>query len=86
VELPRDVRDQVRDRRLVPVARGQLGPGDLLVFRGATHVGLARSAAEFIHATTAGRPVVQTTAVDSSPWSAILDGCFRVDPNPEMIR
>ena len=78
VSLPRDVRDQARDSRLVPVPREELGPGDLLVFREATHIGLAVSAGEFLHATTASRPVVQLTAVDDPHWTALRDSCRRV--------
>jgi hypothetical protein len=78
IDLPRDVHDQVRDPRLRPVPREDLRPGDLLVFRGASHIGLAVSGREFVHATTVGSPVVQVNAVDDPHWAGVRDGFFRV--------
>ncbi|MEK7474210.1 MAG: C40 family peptidase [Candidatus Coatesbacteria bacterium] len=78
VDLPRDAGDQARDPRLTEVPRGALAAGDLLFFRQATHVGLAVSPQEFIHATTAGIPQVQVTAVDDPHWAALRDSCRRV--------
>jgi len=78
LDLPRDAHDQARDPRLASIPRRELRPGDLLVFRSAAHIGLAVSTEEFIHATTAGSPVVQVDSVDDPRWAEIRDGCFRV--------
>jgi hypothetical protein len=78
VDLPRDAGDQLRDRRLTEIPREALAAGDLLFFRQGTHVGLAVSPDGFIHATTAGSPQVQVTAVDDPHWAALRDGYRRV--------
>jgi hypothetical protein len=70
IALPRDAKDQLADPRLAAVPRDALAPGDLLFFHDATHVGLAVSRDEFVHATTAGRPEVQASAVDDPRWTA----------------
>lgn len=78
IVLPRDVKLMVGDPRLAPVARDAVIPSDLLVFGGASHVGMAISGKAFVHATTRLSPVVQISAIDDPHWAGIRDGCWRV--------
>jgi len=76
--LPRDADQQAADPRMVPVAREDILPGDLLFFADLGHVGMAVSKEEFIHATTSGKPEVQITAVDDLEWARKRDGIKRL--------
>ncbi|MDI6871455.1 MAG: C40 family peptidase [Bacillota bacterium] len=76
--LPRDACEQARDGRTVAVSRNDLQPGDLLFFADRSHVGLAVSHWEFIHATTHETPVVQVSAVDEAYWAGRRDEIRRL--------
>lgn len=69
--LPRDAHQQAQAPQTRPVSRDELIPGDLLFFGDYTHVGMAISHHEFIHATTWQEPVVQISAVDHPHWAGL---------------
>lgn len=79
VEMPRQVREQFRLGARVDRAR--LRPGDLVFFTtvapGASHVGIAVSEVEFIHAPST-RGVVRVERLDSSYWSRRFVGARRI--------
>lgn len=78
IVLPRDVKLMAADPRLVAVDRDAVISSDLLVFGGASHIGMAISGKAFVHATTRHSPVVQISAIDDPHWTGIRDGCWRV--------
>ena len=77
--LPRTVTEQYEQGQ--PVADGSIEPGDLLFFStvgpGASHVGIAISADEFVHAPSS-TGVVRVEPVQASYWSSRLVGIRRV--------
>lgn len=79
IEMPRQVREQFRLGARVD--RERLRPGDLVFFTtiapGASHVGIAVSDAEFIHAPST-RGVVRVERLDSSYWARRFVGARRV--------
>jgi cell wall-associated NlpC family hydrolase len=79
IDVPRQVRDQFRLGARVD--RGRLRPGDLVFFStvapGASHVGIAVSDVEFIHAPST-RGVVRVERLDSSYWSRRFVGARRI--------
>jgi len=78
ITLPRDAHLQAKDSRLIPVGRKDLLPGDVLFFSEYTHIGIAVSPREFIHATTNPSPVVQISEVDDPIWAQKQDDIRRV--------
>ena len=80
--MPRDADQQATWKGVLPVKRDDLLPGDLLFFGSAlskiTHTGMYIGDGEFIHAATAGHPVVQISRVDDQPWTRLLVACRRV--------
>jgi cell wall-associated NlpC family hydrolase len=78
ITLPRDADLQWADRRLAPVPRTRLRPGDLVFFgprRGAvTHVGLALGRGSFISATTRSRPEVRVDSLSDPYWKRLYRG------------
>lgn len=78
ITLPRDADLQWVDRRLAPVPRTRLRPGDLVFFgprRGAvTHVGLALGRGSFISATTRSRPEVRVDSLSDPYWKRLYRG------------
>jgi cell wall-associated NlpC family hydrolase len=81
ITLPRDADLQWADRRLAPVPRTRLRPGDLVFFgprRGAvTHVGLALGRGAFISATTRSRPEVRVDSLSDPYWKRLYRGARR---------
>lgn len=79
VQMPRQVRDQFLVGARVDRAR--LRPGDLVFFTtvapGASHVGIAISSDEFVHAPST-RGVVRVERIDTSYWSRRFVGARRV--------
>lgn len=75
--LPHNARRQATDPRMCPVSRRAVQSGDLLFFAKFTHVGMAISNREFIHATTWGRPGVQVSRTDDRHWRSRLDSMAR---------
>jgi cell wall-associated NlpC family hydrolase len=79
LEVPREVREQFRIGARVDRAR--LRPGDLVFFTtvapGASHVGIAISSDEFVHAPST-RGVVRVERIDTSYWSRRFVGARRV--------
>ena len=77
--LPRTVSEQYEAGR--EVSPGALEPGDLVFFstsaRGATHVGIAVSASEFVHAPSS-RGVVRVELLTAPYWSSRFVGIRRV--------
>jgi hypothetical protein len=82
ITLPRDADLQWADRRLPPVPRTRLRPGDLVFFgprRGAvTHVGLALGRGSFISATTRNRPEVRVDSLSDPYWKRLYRGARQV--------
>jgi gamma-D-glutamyl-L-lysine dipeptidyl-peptidase len=74
--LPRDAQPQADWSGLVPVARNELRPGDLLFFgasdRKITHTGMYIGGGEFINATVHEHPVVRIDKLDEPDWSKLL--------------
>ncbi len=66
--LPRDANQQAESERTRRITREELVPGDLIFFAKYSHVGMAISHHEFIHATTHLDPVVQISQVDDPHW------------------
>jgi cell wall-associated NlpC family hydrolase len=79
VQLPRTVPDQYRMGR--PIGARSVAPGDLVFFRttarGASHVGIAVSADEFVHAPTSAG-VVRLESLRSRYWLTRFLGARRV--------
>jgi cell wall-associated NlpC family hydrolase len=77
--LPREVRDQYRAGRSIDL--NDVEPGDLLFFetvsRGASHVGMAVGAGEFVHAPSE-RGLVRVERYDASYWARRFVGARRV--------
>ncbi|MFD4469308.1 C40 family peptidase [Rhodococcus sp. NPDC058505] len=67
VSVPRTTHDQVNAGS--PVGRGDLQPGDVVLFSGAEHVGLYAGDGTVVHAPTTGQPV-KKTPVDAMPFHA----------------
>lgn len=82
VLMPRDSLPQSRWEGSEPVALQDLRPGDLLYFgdtaEKVNHTGMYIGGGEFIHATSHGRPMVQISRLDESPWNERLVGCRRL--------
>jgi hypothetical protein len=82
VLMPRDSLPQSRWEGSEPVAPQDLRPGDLLYFGDSpekvNHTGMYLGGGEFIHATSQGRPMVQISRLDESPWSERLVGSRRL--------
>jgi gamma-D-glutamyl-L-lysine dipeptidyl-peptidase len=80
--MPRDAKDQATWASLVPVARDELKPGDLLYFGSSekriTHTGMYIGDGQFINATTYDRPVVRIDRLDDPHWVKLLVGARRV--------
>jgi cell wall-associated NlpC family hydrolase len=76
--LPRDADQQAACQGTVAVSRDEIVPGDLIFFGKHTHVGMAISHFEFIHATVHLDPVVQISRVDDPHWSERTDEIRRV--------
>ena len=79
IVVPRTVAEQYRIG--IPVKLADLEPGDLVFFsttgRGATHVGIAVSRDEFVHAPNS-KGVVRVEPVDSPYWHDRFVGARRV--------
>ena len=79
LSLPREVREQYGEGRRI--ARGDVQAGDLVFFetvsRGASHVGIALGAGEFVHAPSS-RGVVRVESYASEYWSSRWVGARRV--------
>ncbi|MGW0041143.1 C40 family peptidase [Rhodococcus sp. NPDC003348] len=67
VSVPRTTYDQVNGGS--PVGRGNLQPGDVVLFNGAEHVGLYAGGGMVVHAPTTGQPV-KKAPLDSMPFYA----------------
>lgn len=67
VAVPRTTYDQVNGGS--PVGRGDLEPGDVVLFNGAEHVGLYAGGGTVVHAPTSGQPV-KRAPLDSMPFFA----------------
>lgn len=67
--LERDASEQGTGKHLVNIQRGDILPGDLIFFTGFSHVGMAISHFDFIHATTNTKPVVQISQIDDPHWA-----------------
>jgi cell wall-associated NlpC family hydrolase len=79
--MPRDAQPQADWDGLLPIAREELQPGDLLFFGGGpkkiNHTGFYLGAGEFIHATTNTKPIIQISRLESEPWTHTLVACRR---------
>jgi peptidoglycan DL-endopeptidase CwlO len=77
--LPREVRDQYREGEAVDL--NQVKAGDLVFFetisRGASHVGLAIGAGQFVHAPSS-RGVVRVERYDAPYWAQRFVGARRL--------
>jgi cell wall-associated NlpC family hydrolase len=80
--LPREVRDQYHAG--IPIDLDEVEAGDLLFFetvgRGASHVGMAVGAGEFVHAPSS-RGVVRVERYDASYWVRRFVGARRITAN-----
>lgn len=80
--LPRDARPQADSIGVVPVAKDQVQPGDLLYFGASekkiTHTGMYIGNGEFINATTHGKPVIRIERLDDAHWAGLLVACRRL--------
>ncbi|MFC4602224.1 C40 family peptidase [Rhodococcus kronopolitis] len=65
VSVPRTTYDQANSG--APVSRGDLQPGDVVLFNGAEHVGIYQGNGRVVHAPTEGQPV-KSTPVDAMPF------------------
>ncbi len=79
--LPRDANQQAESERTRRITREELVPGDLIFFAKYSHVGMAISHHEFLHATTHLDPVVQISAVDDPHWVERTDESRRYIPH-----
>ena len=77
--LPRETREQYDQGKRVD--RDEVHPGDLVFFetvsRGASHVGIALGAGQFVHAPSS-RGVVRVESYESEYWSSRWVGARRV--------
>jgi cell wall-associated NlpC family hydrolase len=82
VMLPRDAGPQAKWSGVVPVAREELQPGDLLYFGRSedkiTHTGLYIGDGKFINATAHDKPMVQICDLSDSHWTELLVASRRV--------
>jgi gamma-D-glutamyl-L-lysine dipeptidyl-peptidase len=82
VLLPRDAQPQAAWSGMIPVARGDVEPGDLLYFGSSpdkiTHTGMYIGNGEFINATTHDRPVVQMSKLDDAYWTQLFVAARRL--------
>jgi cell wall-associated NlpC family hydrolase len=82
VGIPRDASQQAAWTGMVPVARDQLRPGDLLYFGASaeriTHTGMYLGNGEFIDATPWQRPVVQMDRLDDEHWAPLFVAARRI--------
>jgi cell wall-associated NlpC family hydrolase len=80
--MPRDADKQAAWSGVIPVARKDLQPGDLLFFgsspRAIDHTGMYIGDGQFIQDTTEGHPVVQISRLDDQPWTRLLVASRRV--------
>ncbi|MFD4182425.1 C40 family peptidase [Rhodococcus sp. NPDC058514] len=67
VSVPRTTYDQVKGGSAV--GKGDLQPGDVVLFNGAEHVGLYAGGGMVVHASTSGQPV-KKAPLDSMPFFA----------------
>jgi hypothetical protein len=74
--MPRDAQPQAEWAGVVPVAKEELQPGDLLYFGSSdkkiTHTGLFIGDGQFIHATAHVQPVVQISNLGDPHWADLL--------------
>jgi cell wall-associated NlpC family hydrolase len=79
VTLPREVKDQYGEGR--SIGRREIRPGDLVFFqtvsRGASHVGVAISDDEFVHAPSS-RGVVRVERLSAEYWDRRFVGARRI--------
>jgi cell wall-associated NlpC family hydrolase len=77
--MPRTVSEQYAQGQ--PVGQGSVAPGDLVFFStvapGASHVGIAISQAEFVHAPSSSG-VVRIESLSAPYWSSRLVGTRRI--------
>jgi cell wall-associated NlpC family hydrolase len=82
VTLPRDAALQAHWKGVVPIARSEVQPGDLVFFGESmekiTHSGMYIGGGQFIHATAYKRPVVQISRLDDQHWAELLVACRRL--------
>jgi gamma-D-glutamyl-L-lysine dipeptidyl-peptidase len=82
LNMPRDADKQAAWSGVIPVARKDLQPGDLLFFgsspRAIDHTGMYIGDGQFIQDTTEGHPVVQISRLDDQPWTRLLVASRRV--------
>jgi len=83
IDLPRDAHQQLAWKGLSPVDRRAVGPGDLLFFANARHVGMAVGRETFIHATAWRVPVVQKSRIDEPRWRRLRHAIMHV-PTPRQ--
>ncbi|MBN2207116.1 MAG: C40 family peptidase [Candidatus Aminicenantes bacterium] len=81
VEILRDAGIQMTDSGLLEVPKGEEETADLVFFGRAPdrigHVGMMISRAEFIHATTHEKPVIQISTLSDAYWMRIYQGARR---------
>ena len=81
IRIPRDAHLQAEWSLGRAVLRENLRPGDFLYFGAAsdhiTHTGMYLGRAEYIHASTQGRPGVQVGRLGNEPRSRLLVACRR---------
>ena len=82
VSMPRDAQPQADWAGVIPVAKEDLKPGDLLYFgrsdKKITHTGMYIGNGEFIHATAYMKPVVQISRLSDPHWTGLLVACRRL--------
>jgi gamma-D-glutamyl-L-lysine dipeptidyl-peptidase len=82
VLMPRDAQPQAEWSGVVPVARPDLRPGDLLYFGSSekriTHTGLYIGDGKFINATAYETPMVRIDNLDDPHWTRLLVAMRRV--------
>jgi len=82
VRMPRDAQPQADWSGVVPVARKDLAPGDLLYFGSSdkhiTHTGIYLGDGKFIDATTYQTPMVRIDDLDEPRWARLLVAMRRV--------
>ncbi len=76
VSLPRDAQPQAEWSGVVPVARKDVQPGDLLYFGSSekriTHTGVYIGEGQFLNATTFETPMVRIDNLDDPHWTRLL--------------
>ncbi|HBY63232.1 MAG TPA: glycoside hydrolase [Solibacterales bacterium] len=82
IGLPRDAKPQANWDQARRIERSELRAGDLVYFGPSlekiNHTGYYIGNGEFIHATTNGRPVVQISRLDDTPWTTLFVAARRV--------